>query len=71
MRARTATLAGLVALTTVSVQAASPFKAIPGEPGAGPSIELVRQGADGVAPRPLARPLRRLALGALSSELVI
>ena len=51
MRARTATLAGLVALTIVSVQAAPLFKAIPGEPGAGPSIELVRQAADGVAHR--------------------
>ena len=45
MRTMIATLAGLVALTSVSVQAAplAPAKAIPVQFGAGPSIELARQ----------------------------
>jgi len=46
MRTMIATLAGLVALGAVSVQAAPlpPAKANPAEVGAAPSIELVRQG---------------------------
>ena len=46
MRTMIATLAGLVALTSVSAQAVplAPAKAIPVQFGAGPSIELARQG---------------------------
>ena len=46
MRTMIATLAGLVALAAVSVQAAplAPAEALPVEVGSGPSIELVRQG---------------------------
>ena len=46
MRTMIAALAGLVALTTVSVQAAplAPAKANPAEVGAAPPVELVRQG---------------------------
>ena len=46
MRTMIAALAGLVALTTVSVQAAplAPAKASPAEVGAAPPVELVRQG---------------------------
>jgi hypothetical protein len=46
MRAMIATLAGLVALSSVSAQAAPlpPANAIPVELGTAPPIELVRQG---------------------------
>ena len=46
MRTMIATLAGLVALTSVSAQAVplAPAKAIPLQFGASPSIELGRQG---------------------------
>jgi Spy/CpxP family protein refolding chaperone len=46
MRATTAILAGLVALMTVSAQAAppAPAKALPAREGAAPPIELVAQG---------------------------
>jgi hypothetical protein len=46
MRAMIATLAGLVALTSVSAQAVplAPAKAFPVQFGAGSSIELARQG---------------------------
>jgi hypothetical protein len=46
MRTMIAILAGLAALTTVSVQAAplAPAKANPAEVGAAPPVELVRQG---------------------------
>jgi hypothetical protein len=65
-----ATLAGLVSLTAVSAQAAplASAKTIPVELGAGPSIELARQGCGWGWHR--GHWLGLLALGSLLPELV-
>jgi len=67
-----AILAGLVALASVSVQAAPlpPAKAAPVELDTAPPIELVRQGCGWVGTASTDATVGVLALGSLRSELV-